>query len=172
MPPTNDETPASQPTPFHVDLSNTENSNSLLPWLHIDPHAGRWLGTIRALIEPRLGSNVRLHIANTEFFSAESPEIHHGRWSVVSVVVDRGNLLSTWQTLAIARTRLKGSIRLSLGGDDSHWLHRSLLEAGAQLHADDQLAFCRLLPTLLDKAKTISPLALIETPWLPNPRLP
>jgi hypothetical protein len=158
--------------PSQLAVRDAENSDSLLPWLHIDPNAGRWLGTIRALIEPRLASTTRLHIANTEFFSAESPEIYQGRWSVVSVVVDRGNLLSTWRTLAIARTRLKGSIRLSLGGDDSQWLHRSLLEAGAQLHADDQLAFCRLLPTLLRKAKSISPLSLIEPPWLPNPRLP
>jgi hypothetical protein len=172
VPPIHDKTPMPQPSPCHLEALDAENPDSLLPWLHIDPYASRWLGTIRALIEPRLASTVRLHIANTEIFSAESPEIHQGRWSVVSVVVDRGNLLSTWRTLAIARTRLKGSIRLSLGGDDSQWLHRSLLEAGAQLHADDQLAFCRLLPTLLHKAKTISPLSLIESPWLPNTRLP
>jgi hypothetical protein len=172
VPPIHDKTILPQPSLGHLEVRDAENSDSLLPWLHIDPHAGRWLGTIRALIEPRLASHITLHIANTEFFSAESAEIYQGRWSVVSVAVDRGNLLSTWQTLAIARTRLKGSIRLSLGGDDSQWLHRSLLEAGSQLHAVDQLAFCRLIPTLLRMAKTTSPLTLIEPPWLSNTRLP
>ena len=123
-------------------------TNGALNWLHCGADDDRWIGIIRALIEPRIPELTAFQLRLCSDLREISPD-QDQNWDIVTSTHNISSPTASWDWAYRARHQVPRALRVLLAAPDNRLQQLALLEAGAQLILPDIQSFCRALPTLL-----------------------